>query len=307
MPAWSAGSKSNDDLGHVIKNWPDIKFLGVILKKTVYTLNIGDYAPEIMKLTMPLMKRWADKIGADFFTITERKFPEFPEPYEKFQIKELSKRHGNDWNIFFDADALIHPDFWDITEVIGKEMTCSNGSDFVHLRFKVDNYFRRDGRWLIGKGNWCLIASDWCTDIWEPLDMTPDEAAGHIHPIAWEAPGGVNPRHLIDDFAVTRNIVKYGLKHILIPELSAQVGAPQGYLWHEYSMTLEQKLKQMKQKLMSWAVYAAFPEFLDLEKTKEVLGMVMGWDGKIDWGNYLSINPEVKKVAEVIKSWGIEI
>ena len=277
------------------------------MKKTVYTLNIGDYAPEMMKMTMPLMKRWADKIGADFFTITERKFPDFPEPYEKMQIHELSKKDGNDWNIFFDADALIHPDFWDVTEVLGKEITCSNGSDFIFNRFKTNNYFRRDGRWRIGKGNWCLIASDWCTDIWEPLDMTHKEAAEQIHPIAWEAAGGIDSKHLIDDFAVTRNICKYGLKHILIPELSERVGAPQGYLWHEYSIPLDVKVFQMKSRVMTWAAMAAFPEFADAEKQKKVLGQVGGWTGTPDWDSYLDINPDMKLIAETIKGWGIEL
>ncbi|HWB97853.1 MAG TPA: hypothetical protein VG672_14160 [Bryobacteraceae bacterium] len=46
------------------------------IKKTVYTLNIGDYAPEICALTYPLMEAYARKIGADFHVIRERKFPD---------------------------------------------------------------------------------------------------------------------------------------------------------------------------------------------------------------------------------------
>lgn len=277
------------------------------MKKTVYTLNINNYAPEIMKITMPLMKRWAEKIDADFHVITERKFPDFPEPYEKFQIRELSKQHGNDWNIFFDADALIHPDFWDVTALLSKEMTASNGSDFVPTRFAPDIYFKRDARWFIGKGNWCLIASDWCTDIWEPLDMTVKEAASRIYPVAWELAGKIDSKHLIDDFAVSRNIAKYGLKHILIPELSKQVGAPQNCLWHQYSMPLETKTHKTKQRVMAWAADAAFPKFIDEAQNQRMIALINNWVGNPDWNDYVSTSPELERVAETIRSWGIEI
>ncbi len=68
------------------------------MKKILYTLNVPDadgneYAPEIRKITYPFLKAWAYKIGAEFFEITERKFPEMPPVYEKFQIYELSKEH----------------------------------------------------------------------------------------------------------------------------------------------------------------------------------------------------------------------
>ena len=84
------------------------------IKKTLYTLNIGDYAPEIRALTFPLLRGWADKIGADFHVIEERKFPDWPIVYEKLQIYELGQ--GNDWNIFADADTLVHPEMFDVTE-----------------------------------------------------------------------------------------------------------------------------------------------------------------------------------------------
>lgn len=53
------------------------------VKKTIYTLNIGDYAPEICALTYPLMQAYARKIGAEFHVIRERKFPDWPLDYEQ--------------------------------------------------------------------------------------------------------------------------------------------------------------------------------------------------------------------------------
>ena len=205
------------------------------MKKTLYTLCVDNYAPEITKHTFPLMKQWASKIGADFFVISERKFPAFPVVYEKFQIYELSKQHENDWSIYLDADTLIHPDFWDITSLLTKDTTCSGyTSDFSLQRFKPDNFFLRDGRY-IGKGNWCMIASDWCRDIWRPLeDLTWEEAVKNITPTQNELNNGIKPDHLIDDYLISRNIAKFGLKHSLITEIERSRNIPGGYLWHTY-------------------------------------------------------------------------
>ncbi len=45
------------------------------IRKTIYTVNIGDYAPDICALTYPLIQAYANKIGANFHVIRERKFP----------------------------------------------------------------------------------------------------------------------------------------------------------------------------------------------------------------------------------------
>jgi hypothetical protein len=76
---------------------------GGSLKKTIYTLNIGGhYNDELTGMTYPFIKAWAYKIGAEFYEITERAFPDFPGRYEKLQIYKLGREHKNDWNIFID-------------------------------------------------------------------------------------------------------------------------------------------------------------------------------------------------------------
>ena len=62
-------------------------------KKTLYTLVINDYAPQIRAITFPLMKHWAAKIGADFHVIDSRQWPEYHITYEKFQLYELVQKH----------------------------------------------------------------------------------------------------------------------------------------------------------------------------------------------------------------------
>jgi len=277
------------------------------MKKTLYTLNIENYAPEMMQLTMPLMKRYAKKIGADFHVIQDRKFPDFPIPYEKFQIYELSKKHENDWNVFYDADALIHPDMWDPTEVIDKSTTISHGTDFTPMRFKPDEYFKRDGR-FIGKGNWCAYFSDWCRDYYHPLeDMTAKEAANRITPIVSELGTVIDPIHLVDDYTVSRNISRYGLKHIILPDISERVKVRQGMFLHHYTMPVDQKTFNFKKQLLLWAVEG----LVDDERQQEIINMIMqlAWikDKELDWNDFVSVLPNSKRIVNIIKSWDIDI
>src|SRR5215212_8392424 len=168
-------------------------------KKTIYLLNIGNYEPEITALTYPSIHRYATKIGAAVHVITQRKFPDWPVTCEKLQIYELGTQHRNDWNIYIDSDTLIHPDLFDITEHLPKDTVLNYHNDFAGPRWAVDDYFRRDGRWISTCG-WFTIASDWCLDLWRPLDdLTPDEAVAKAFPINLERRVGITAEHVLDD------------------------------------------------------------------------------------------------------------
>jgi hypothetical protein len=226
------------------------------LKKTIFTLNIKNkYAPEITALTYPLIKRYADKIGADFFVIKERKFPQFPVVYEKLQIYELSQEMENDWNIYIDSDALVHPDLMDITNHLPKDTVLHNASDLASNRWKYDRFFMRDGR-NIGSCNWFTIASDWCIELWKPLDdLTLKEAVVNINPTVGELNSVITAEHLIDDYTLSRNIAKYGLKFVTFLNLINRLGQPQSdYLWHIYTAPMEEKVVQMKGVLKRWGL-----------------------------------------------------
>src|SRR6266566_3735242 len=148
------------------------------LKKTLYTLNVNHYPEAITSITYPLLEDYARKIGADFVVIRERKFPDYPPVYEKLQIHELGRE--NDWNIYVDSDVLIHPDLFDLTEHLEKDTVLHYGADMAGNRLKYDQYFLRDGR-NIGSCNWFTIASDWCLDLWKPLDdLSLEEALANI-------------------------------------------------------------------------------------------------------------------------------
>jgi len=225
------------------------------MKKTIFTLNINNYAPKVTELTYPLIRAYARKIDADFVVIEKRKFEKWPVVYEKLQIYELAQEMQNDWNIYVDSDALLHPDLVDFTTILPKDTVAHHGSDFASVRWKYDRFFMRDGR-NIGSGNWFTMASDWCIELWKPLgDLTLQVAVKNINPTVGEKLSGViQTDHLIDDYTLSRNIAKYGLKFTTVKELTAKLGMPEGYFWHHYLIPIEQKVMEIKKVLKEWGL-----------------------------------------------------
>lgn len=179
-----------------------------MIKKNIVTLDIN-YNQEIVSLTRPYLKSYADKIGADLTIISERKYPNYPINIEKFQVYEISKDY--DWTIFVDSDALIHPNCPDLTEFYSKDTVIFNDKDFYQFRFKSNDYSRRDGR-NIGAATWMSVFSDWTRDLWKPYD-NPIQYVDQINLMDFEKNYGYKSEHILDDYLVSLNIAKYGLKH----------------------------------------------------------------------------------------------
>lgn len=214
------------------------------MKKLLVTLDIN-YSNQITNITYPYMKSYADKIGADFNIIMERKFPNCPINIEKFQLYDLSKNY--DWTIFIDADALIHPNAPDVTEVYEKDIVIFNRYDLYPLRFKPNNYTRRDKR-NIGASTWFNVFSDWTRHLWKPYD-NPKEYINQIHLVTKEINFGYTPEHILDDYLVSRNIAKYGLKiKTVIYDMFASYpkdGYPLFFI-HKYAISYDEKIKYLK-------------------------------------------------------------
>lgn len=222
------------------------------MKKVVYSLSVNGYAPEITEKTFPLMREYANKIGAEFKIITKRKYGDYPPVYEKIQLYELSQE--NDWTIYLDADTLIHPDFPDVTPLLNKDTVVFHGADFAPVRWRYNNYFLRDGR-HIGACNWFTIASDWCSDLWHPLEGSFTAAVENIFPTIAERHTVVKKEHLIDDYLLSLNIARYGLKHLTIQRLLADKEVDtRKLLWHEYLRDIDEKLVVMDKVLKVWGL-----------------------------------------------------
>ncbi len=221
------------------------------LKKTIFTLGFDTYAPEVVKLTLPFLKRFADKINADLKIITERKFPGYPVMYEKFQIYELGK--DNDWNYYIDPDCLVHPDLFDITEVLSEDTVLNFGVDFAGNRFNYDNFFRRDGR-NISSTSFLTVSSYLCHEIWEPLnDMTDKEALKNIKSIHREEMIGHTDGRGIDDYVMSRNIAKYGIKFKTFVNLLNEIGrGGDEYFYYDFSVQEKDRAEKIREKLKNW-------------------------------------------------------
>ena len=213
------------------------------VKKTLYTLNLPQpdgkpYCPELTDITIPLMKKYAEKIGAEFYIIDKDKFPGMPVTMNKFQMYDLCKEREDDWSIYFDVDTVVHPDFFDPTAHVTKDTTVSGMvSDFTPVRFKPDEYFLRDGRYQ-GKGTFFLAWSDLCLDFVNPnQDISFEEMVSRISPTVNELKNGVTPQHLLDDYMVSRNIARYSLKHVLVSQIQQKYGIQGASFIHFYVKT----------------------------------------------------------------------
>lgn len=222
------------------------------MRKTLFTLNIDHYAPEITALTYPFLRRYAHKIGAEFQVISERKFPAWPVVYEKLQIFELGR--DNDWNIYIDSDALVHPDMFDVCDHLAANTVAHNASDMAGNRWRYDRFFRRDGR-HIGSCNWFTVASGECIDLWRPLEIPLEEAMANIFPIVSESNAECfGKEHLIDDYTLSRNIAQFGLKFSTVRAIMERNQDRGNYLWHVYTVGRQEKLKQLKEVMRVWGI-----------------------------------------------------
>ncbi len=223
------------------------------MRKTVYTLDVNGYAPRLTRLTRPLLEAWAAKIGAELVVIQDRLYPDWPVGVEKLQIYYVSRIREDDWSVYLDADALIHPDCPDWTVHISPDTVANNAFDFAGARFRYDEFFMRDGRNL-GCGSWCVVASSWCRDLWKPPDdLTPAMAQANISPTLAETKAGIAPSHLMDGYLMSRNIARFGLKATTIGKLQRDIGmAHMEWLWHDYAVSDQEKQDGMLAKLEEW-------------------------------------------------------
>ena len=168
------------------------------MSKCIHVVNVNNYLPELTKYTLPNLEAFADKIGADFKVITERKFPEFPATYEKLQIHEIGKKY--EWNILVDADAQFFPGMFDPTMVTPFDHVGYFMGFDASLLFEPDEYFARDGRKL-GISTCFMCVHRACHDVWTPLDTD------------WETARSKTKREfIIDEYCVSRNVARFGLK-----------------------------------------------------------------------------------------------
>ena len=184
------------------------------MRKLIHVVNINDFFPELFELTYPTIRSYAERNGYMINMITERKFPDYPINYEKMQVYEDGK--DAEVNILCDADMLIHPEFPDVTKFLKRDSIAFNDNYNISWKYHVDRirYFMRDGR-DVGIATNFVVSSDWTHDVWEPLSLSQKD----IEDLAKKEntdTGGADGRgwgHYADEFALSYNMAKYGLKY----------------------------------------------------------------------------------------------
>jgi hypothetical protein len=183
------------------------------MKKEVFVVVVDNYMPELCAQTLPTIEAFATRIGAKFTVIKDRKYPDWHPVYEKLQVYELGK--DNDWNILVDADTFISKDLGDITKDVPYTHVGVQYAYPAELVMQPDIYFARDGRGQAIATNF-VVTSNLTHDVWTPLEFDHTEANKRI-----------NRANAVDEYCLSRNLAKFGLKfagitndHSLIRHLS---------------------------------------------------------------------------------------
>lgn len=86
------------------------------MRKLVLTIAIGEDYEKMGKLTHPLIKKYAEKIGAEFLAITKKKVSFTTPHWEKFQIFDLLNTY--DRILYIDTDIIIRDDAPDLFDIV---------------------------------------------------------------------------------------------------------------------------------------------------------------------------------------------
>ena len=211
------------------------------MKKAVVTTKVDNYQPELCKLTIPNLKKYADSIGADFIQIDKRKF-EYHAAYEKLQVYEISEYY--DKTILVDADIILHPRMHDITnkiemDQVGIWMSYPIMSPDLNLwDTTVDPDFLRHGK-NFGVVGALICCTKWTRDIFKPLES-------HINVISTQ--NSLYRPAIIDEYVMSKNLARYNLKYTSIDILPNMI-------YHAEMTTINgnERLEALKNLIEEWS------------------------------------------------------
>lgn len=85
----------------------------------ILTISIGDYYKELSKHTLPSIKKYADKIGADFLNISEFNPAYITQKWNKFYIHELLNKYKR--ILYLDIDLIIREDAPSLFDIVPED------------------------------------------------------------------------------------------------------------------------------------------------------------------------------------------
>jgi len=103
------------------------------MRKAIVTAAFGGEYEAMSARSFPTIEAYAGKIGADFVPLGERRFPDRPPYFEKFQLFELLSRY--DRVVWMDSDLLVRPDCPDLFGLVPEhEVGAFNEGAFIPER-----------------------------------------------------------------------------------------------------------------------------------------------------------------------------
>ena len=82
----------------------------------VLTISIGNYYKKISEYTLPFLKKYAEKIGADFINIDKFDGNYITQKWNKFHIHELLNKYKR--ILYLDIDMIIREDCPNLFEIV---------------------------------------------------------------------------------------------------------------------------------------------------------------------------------------------
>jgi len=176
----------------------------------VWTMVVGDYLPELCEVTVPTIEAYADRIGADFRTITERRHPDWPMTYEKVQLYSESR---DGWTIFIDADTVVGEKMPDVTRHVPPghvafHMAYDAGKILPH-----DYWLMQDGR-NVGVGTSFMAFQHGQRCLLEPFKEPFSTVQRRMLTAGTRL-------HIADEYCASRNLARHGLDFIGISQISS--------------------------------------------------------------------------------------
>jgi hypothetical protein len=169
----------------------------------MHVLATPGYAPELCAITIPRLRVYASRIGADFNLIQERKFPDYPVNYERMQVYEAGKEY--DWNINIDADMVVGSKLPDITETSpkGRVSIVMKYDLSKHFHTEGNIFFERDGR-DVGLVDAFVVTSSYTHDLWKPLSGDFESHKGLFKDTEYRR---------ISEYCLSLNLATYGFHY----------------------------------------------------------------------------------------------
>ena len=145
-------------------------------KRLVITVGVGDEFEEMLKLTGPLMKSYAERCDADFFALTQ--LTQHWPLYEKFRIRQWADAYEQ--TLFIDGDCLVKPCARDLFRMV------PSGSVGIH----DDIGLNRDNGWAVRAWDRIMLSQKLYRRMRQPMSILNsgvvlvDRSVSFI----WEAP-----------------------------------------------------------------------------------------------------------------------